>query len=648
MKSTKMLTILVLALALGLMLWSGRLSAAEPMGKGFTYQGHLYDSNNVANGLYDFEFKLYDDPCTGSQVGSDVNKPDVDVIDAYFTVELDFGSSVFDGNAVWLEIGVRPGDLNDPNTYTTLSPRQEITPTPYALYAETSWRQGVARRVSTYVVAASDSKWKSDADYICDGTEDDVQIQAAIDALPATGGSVHLMEGTFNVAASITLPSYTTLTGSGFSTVLAATNTCEEMILASEENYICISDLVLDGTNQKEAGAWRGISLASVGFAIINNVYIQDTDHDGIRLQTSNRIEISNVFIKSVGGHSILIGYGSQYVTVTNYFSDSPHLEHVCIEWEGAGSAQNHHITLNNIIGINAGNAGFYIQHAHTVVFNNCISEGSVQPEFIILDCVDVCLNNCIAKNAGSYGFFTNDNVTEMVFNNCQVLGGVPAAAFSIGSDRTLLTGCIENVGGNGYGVSVSGSNVLITNSQFKHHGGFNGNLIQVSNCDFGERDSHVSVYIKNGATNIDFSNCLFKGHVYIYDVSQDIRFDHCRWHDLDGGAYGSVYIAPGSSSDIVITNNVLKSGILGYISDNAGAAIIRDNTGYVTENWGSSQGTGSQQTIVHGLSAVPTIVIISGDSSDVNAFQSSAADTMNIYITADIGENYHWEAKVR
>jgi hypothetical protein len=40
---------------------------------------------------------------------------------------------VFDGNAVWLEIGVRPGELNDSNAYTTLSPRQEVTPTPYAL-----------------------------------------------------------------------------------------------------------------------------------------------------------------------------------------------------------------------------------------------------------------------------------------------------------------------------------------------------------------------------------------------------------------------------------------------------------------------------------------------------------------------------------
>jgi len=131
MKSTKMLTILVLAL--GLMVCQAEVSEAEPMGTAFTYQGHLYDANHVANGLYNFAFKLYDADVGGSKAANDVNVADVDVIDGYFTVELDFGSSVFDGNAVWLEIGVRPGEFEDPNVYTMLSPRQEVTPVPYAL-----------------------------------------------------------------------------------------------------------------------------------------------------------------------------------------------------------------------------------------------------------------------------------------------------------------------------------------------------------------------------------------------------------------------------------------------------------------------------------------------------------------------------------
>ena len=134
MKTTRILAILVLALGLT-MCWAG-VSEAVPMGMAFTYQGRLIDANSPADGLYDLQFKLFDDPGTGTQVGSDVNKPDIDVIDGYFTVELDFNDvNSFNGEARWLEIGVRPGELNDPNVYTTLNPRQEITPTPYALYA---------------------------------------------------------------------------------------------------------------------------------------------------------------------------------------------------------------------------------------------------------------------------------------------------------------------------------------------------------------------------------------------------------------------------------------------------------------------------------------------------------------------------------
>jgi hypothetical protein len=129
MKTTKTLTILML----GLFVCQANVSDAGPIGTTFTYQGRLIDANYPADGLYDFQFKLFDADSDGNQVGPDANKPDVNVVDGYFTVGLDFGSNVFDGNAVWLALKVRPGDLNDPNVYTMLSPRQEITPTPYAL-----------------------------------------------------------------------------------------------------------------------------------------------------------------------------------------------------------------------------------------------------------------------------------------------------------------------------------------------------------------------------------------------------------------------------------------------------------------------------------------------------------------------------------
>lgn len=109
---------------------------AADMGTSFTYQGRLIDTDAAADGKYDFSFKIFDSPSSGGSIGLDVLKNDVDVIDGYFTVTLDFGSEVFAGDGVWLETSVRPGDSED--VYTTLSPRQTITPTPYATYAAAS------------------------------------------------------------------------------------------------------------------------------------------------------------------------------------------------------------------------------------------------------------------------------------------------------------------------------------------------------------------------------------------------------------------------------------------------------------------------------------------------------------------------------
>jgi hypothetical protein len=131
MERTRMLTILVSALVL--MCCQVKVSDAGLLGTAWTYQGRLMDTNSPADGEYDLQFRLFDDPCAGSLIAGPVNEPNLDVIDGYFTVELDFGSDVFDGNAVWLETGVRVGELEDPNVYTVLMPRTEITPTPYAL-----------------------------------------------------------------------------------------------------------------------------------------------------------------------------------------------------------------------------------------------------------------------------------------------------------------------------------------------------------------------------------------------------------------------------------------------------------------------------------------------------------------------------------
>lgn len=69
----------------------------------------------------------------------------------------------------------------------------------------------------TFMIAANDAtaRIKAKADYICDGTGDNVQIQAAIDALPPNGGRIVLSEGVFNISDTITVSQGTTIEGMG-------------------------------------------------------------------------------------------------------------------------------------------------------------------------------------------------------------------------------------------------------------------------------------------------------------------------------------------------------------------------------------------------------------------------------------------------
>jgi len=97
----------------------------------FTWQGRLSDSGQPATGLYDLRFTLHDAPTGGTALGTNT-LPAAAVSNGLYTATLDFGTNAFDGSARWLEFAVRTNGAPD---FTTLAPRQLVTPTPYAIRA---------------------------------------------------------------------------------------------------------------------------------------------------------------------------------------------------------------------------------------------------------------------------------------------------------------------------------------------------------------------------------------------------------------------------------------------------------------------------------------------------------------------------------
>lgn len=83
------------------------------------------------------------------------------------------------------------------------------------------------KRTCRFVVGTSEAGWTAaDCDYLCDGTDDQVEIQTAIDALPKNennyilGGEIILLSGTYHLSGHLMLIQNTILRGNGDSTVL--------------------------------------------------------------------------------------------------------------------------------------------------------------------------------------------------------------------------------------------------------------------------------------------------------------------------------------------------------------------------------------------------------------------------------------------
>jgi hypothetical protein len=107
--------------------------AIAQVGSRFIYQGELRVAGEPANGPYDFRALLYGSATGGITLAQrDIEDHPVD--SGLFSLPIDFTDVPFRaGQRYWIELRVRGGSETGP--YTTLTPRRELMPVPYAIHA---------------------------------------------------------------------------------------------------------------------------------------------------------------------------------------------------------------------------------------------------------------------------------------------------------------------------------------------------------------------------------------------------------------------------------------------------------------------------------------------------------------------------------
>lgn len=252
---------------------------------------------------------------------------------------------------------------------------------------------------SEIVIAASNSRSTKDADYVCDGVADNVEIQAAINLVNAAPGkgTVRLLDGTFNLAATLSIPPGVglALVGSGWGTVLKnnnATNQYAITFAGPGETRARFSDLTVDGNLSGQTTGGGGIWAPGAVQCVFHRLHFTACRETGLFL-------------------------GPQQ---DNAFGHNNHISQCLFDqaMTSAGAGRAIHLTSNdeNFIiacdfeflgGATGPAAGIYDQAGtQTIVGCNFVGGGHSMPAIRIQDCSATKVIACNFDGVGGDGVF--------------------------------------------------------------------------------------------------------------------------------------------------------------------------------------------------------------------------------------------------
>lgn len=358
----------------------------------------------------------------------------------------------FDDGTAWVEVPTYSGNAVDGDIIYfngTVWTRLSIGTAGQFLKVVTNsptWSTVTFPCVATKVVAANDSIDTSRADYICDGTDDDVQIQQAIDAVAAggVGGKVVLLEGTFTLGSGSILfnsgDENISIEGAGTGTVITCKDSFDAQLLSvsGSSGNVIIRNIKFDGNGTNQTNI--EMLLIDDNKVIIEKCWFEDNCEEGVLLADIDDITIRDCDFYTQGindaqGHSIYTqgsdGNENKRIIVEGCYFDCPgavwtdNTKHIYFNY-----ADYSHVVNNEFYSPAAVNSN---GHADWIYFNYCDYskiEGNT-------------LNNNLTNTAVLQGIHIN------ISTYCRI------------NDNGIYA--ITGGGGAGYGIRVVGASTMLT-----------------------------------------------------------------------------------------------------------------------------------------------------------------------------------------
>ncbi len=178
----------------------------------------------------------------------------------------------------------------------------------------------VSKQFCTFVIGTSTAGWtETDCDYLCDGVDDQEEINAAIQTLPGTGGEILILSGAYNITSTIQLssPKQVTMRGNGCSSQLNLKFDGPLIRVTSGSSNSKICDLMLvSKRSQYPAGV--GITGHLILDSVFQNIQFREF-HKALEGAFGWNVICNNVFVSCDAGFDLYNGYVN---TISNNIFD--------------------------------------------------------------------------------------------------------------------------------------------------------------------------------------------------------------------------------------------------------------------------------------------------------------------------------------